>query len=445
MKKVLILAYDFPPFVSVGGLRPYNWLKYLPEYGVQPIVVTRNWSNDFGNALDYVTASPTKEVEVNREEKGLVIRTPYHPNLSNRLLLKYGANKFRLLRKSLTAWNEITQFIWVTGTKRELYYAAEEYLEDNKVDAIIATGDPFVLFDFARKLGKKYNTPWIADYRDPWSESLNHKELQFMLFWNKRMEKRIVPTAKLITTVSKPVKQIIQKVIPNRNIELLPNGFDPVAMEEANAIAQSSDCLTISYAGSLYAWHPWKSVLSCIEEVILKHKVNIRLKFYGINVEELIRNFLNERSIALNDAVEFIPKLDNESLVCELAKDNVMLLFNDYAIEGTKIFDYIGVKRKILMCYENDREATLLKENYYAIDDTAQDEVLLQKELIEETNAGVVIQDYEDLVLNLNSLLQEFQQNRAIACNSVGVEKYSRKIQVEKLAQLIHQIADKKH
>ncbi len=34
MKKLLILAYDFPPYVSVGGLRPYAWYRYLKEYGV---------------------------------------------------------------------------------------------------------------------------------------------------------------------------------------------------------------------------------------------------------------------------------------------------------------------------------------------------------------------------------------------------------------------------
>jgi len=41
MKRVLILAYDFPPYVSVGGLRPYAWYRYLHEFDVFPIVVTR--------------------------------------------------------------------------------------------------------------------------------------------------------------------------------------------------------------------------------------------------------------------------------------------------------------------------------------------------------------------------------------------------------------------
>jgi hypothetical protein len=63
MKKLLILAYDFPPYVSVGavlslskyGLRPYNWYRYLKAYDVEPIVITRQRSNAHGNHLDLIT------------------------------------------------------------------------------------------------------------------------------------------------------------------------------------------------------------------------------------------------------------------------------------------------------------------------------------------------------------------------------------------------------
>lgn len=54
MKKVLILAYDFPPYVSVGGMRPYNWYRYLKEFDVEPVVITRQWENKHGNQLDYI-------------------------------------------------------------------------------------------------------------------------------------------------------------------------------------------------------------------------------------------------------------------------------------------------------------------------------------------------------------------------------------------------------
>ena len=84
MKKVLILAYDFPPYVSVGGLRPYSWYKYFKEFGLYPIVVTRQWSNKYGNHLDYIAPSETNETIIEETEYGKIIRTPYKPNLSNR-------------------------------------------------------------------------------------------------------------------------------------------------------------------------------------------------------------------------------------------------------------------------------------------------------------------------------------------------------------------------
>src|SRR5690554_1218400 len=119
MKKVLILAYDFPPYVSVGGLRPYNWFKYLKEFGVEPIVITRQWSNAYGNELDYVAPSVSKETLIEEEEYGTVIRAPYFPSKSNRLLLEHGENRHRFFRKSLTAFDEIRQFLWISGPKKQ--------------------------------------------------------------------------------------------------------------------------------------------------------------------------------------------------------------------------------------------------------------------------------------------------------------------------------------
>ena len=440
MKKVLILAYDFPPYVSVGGLRPYNWLKYLPDYGVQPIVVTRNWNNEYGSGLDYITASPSDVVEVNREEKGLVIRTPYHPNLSNRLLLKHGEQKYRLLRKMLTGWNEMAQYLWVTGTKKELYYAAEEYLEENPVDAIIATGDPFILFDFARKLGDKFNIPWIADYRDPWSASLNNNENQKTLDWNRKMEQRIVPSAYCVTTVSDPVKAILESNLPNQTIHILPNGFDPEVMEQSYSIAQGSEELTISLAGSIYGWHPWKIFMQVFERFLINNNAKVRLKFYGVNIASEMQEYVDGQSQILQQAVSFIPRLSNEELIPEMAKDNVLLLFNDYAIHGTKVFDYVGLKRKIILCFSEDAESLDLKTDNYHLDKDFDNGKQLQREMVEATQSGVIVKDQDHLYQTLLDLLKEFKEKGSIACNSVNVERYSRKIQVEQLANLIKTI-----
>jgi hypothetical protein len=129
--------------------------------------------------------------------------------------------------------------------------------------------------------------------------------------------------------------------------------------------------------------------------------------------------------------------MQNKELLEKLASDNVMLLFNYYSYMGTKIFDYLGIRRKIIMCYSNDPEANILKQKYYSIDESGSDSKQLQAELIDETNAGIIVKDATHLKEVIKELYSEFKENGCIACDSKGIEKYSRKIQVERLAEII--------
>src|SRR5215471_15620425 len=39
-KRVLVVAYHFPPAAEVGAIRPQKLVKYLPRYGWEPLVLT---------------------------------------------------------------------------------------------------------------------------------------------------------------------------------------------------------------------------------------------------------------------------------------------------------------------------------------------------------------------------------------------------------------------
>ncbi len=437
-KKVLILAYDFPPYVSVGGLRPYNWFKYLNEFDVYPVVVTRQWENKHGNFLDYVSASEQKEVVEESLNYGKIIRAPYFPNLSNRILLKHGKKRFILLRKSITGYYEFIQYIFNTGPKVELYKAARAFLKDNKVDAIVASGEPFVLFKYASQLSKEFDIPWIADYRDPWSLNKdNDKNIVFKL-WYRFFEKKIVKTASKIITVSEFLKVGIRELIGDVPTHILPNGYDPEVIGNAAKVPQSSDFLQIAFVGTIYDWHPIESFLKVFHQFVTQTtNVNIKLNLYGINKKTEIEELIQEKFPELKNHIEIYTRISNDLLLKELAKNNVMLLFNYYSFMGTKIFDYIGIKRKILMCYSNDLEALKLKEKYYTMEEIEGVSHHLQVDLIEETNSGVVVENESCLLPVLNQLYQEFEVNKKIECNSIGVENYSRKIQVKKLSEII--------
>ena len=176
LKKILILAYDFPPYVSVGALRPKSWFKYFHKFGFEPIIVTRQWASKYGDFRDYIAPSNDKKVLIEQHIQGTIIRAPYFPNWSNRLILNKGEKKWKLARKGYSAVIDYAQFIFPVGPKRQVYLAAKEYLKQHKIDFILATGEPFVLFHYANKLSKEFNTPWIADYRDPWTLNSDEKK-----------------------------------------------------------------------------------------------------------------------------------------------------------------------------------------------------------------------------------------------------------------------------
>ena len=128
----------------------------------------------------------------------------------------------------------------------------------------------------------------------------------------------------------------------------------------------------------------------------------------------------------------------NLELVKELAKQNACLLFNDYSILGTKIFDYLAVRRQILLCYENDPEKPeQLKKDFFWIEEIETESQQLQAEMITATNSGIVVKDAAHLKTVLRDLSDELRQNGFVACHSQNIEKFSRIRQVEKLAETI--------
>lgn len=435
MKHLLILAYDFPPYVSVGGLRPFAWYKYLKEFGVEPVVVTRQWGNVYGNELDYIAPGSSRETIVEETECGTIIRTPYKPNLANRLMLKYGKNRFALVRKAVTAFYEFAQYSFFVGPKSCVYRGAKNYLRNNKVDAIIATGEPFVLFKYASALSRKHNIPWIADYRDPWTENRNRNKWFGRL--SKHYERLFTANAECAITVDDFFRMQIGTNV-SKPFHIIPNGYNPDAINAVSGISQGTDCLRFAFVGTIYKWHPLESVLHCFSLFAdTTAKPKFELNFFGINNADELNSLLTGKFQNLIGKVHVVPRMDNGLLMQKLARHNIMLLFNYYSFTGTKIYDYLGLKRKILLCYSDDSEARQLKEMYYPTEEIAGLSTHLQEDLINATHSGMVVKDKNQLLSVLAELYDEFHKTGTIACDTVGEEKFSRRGGAEMLADVV--------
>ncbi len=438
MKKVLILAYDFPPYVSVGGLRPYAWYKYFKEFGLYPVVVTRQWDNKYGNELDYIAPSKSTKTIVEETEYGTIIRTPYKPNLSNRLLLKYGNSKFSLIRKIITAYYEIMQFFFFIGTKSGLYFGAKDYLKNNKVDAIIATGDPYVLFKYASKLSNTYNIPWIADYRDPWVQDKQNQKSELRFTFEKYLERKFVNKSTGVTSVSSLFLNLIKSNINSRIPSgIFINGFDENNIQE-KALLKNTDDLIITYAGSLYMWHPLEETIQTINKS-LERGVQIQLRFIGCNHQDRLEKALSQAPL-VKQHTQVLPKLSNKELMQELQKTHLLLLFNDYSISGTKIYDYLAVKKPVLLCFSDDKESKALKDKYFHLSPLNGESEELQYEILKNTDGGQFVKDKNHLNNIIQDYWTELQSTGTIAFQSKNVEQYSRKATSGQLVSFINKI-----
>ena len=392
--------------------------------------------------MDYIAPGLSDEVIVEETTYGKIIRAPFVPTKANRMLLSKGAAYRPRIRKMLTAMQELGQYPFPIGAKRSLFKAAQEFLKKERVDAILVTGEPFVLFKYAHQLSKEFGIPWMADYRDPWSQNEGRNSNGLVKAWNTYYEKSIVKNAAHITTVSEFIKTKILDLVPGKSVSILGNGYDPEAIEQALRCRQNSEELSLAFVGSLYSWHPLEQFLRVAHSFIHSgDRPLLRIKFYGTNKNEVIAEMVKSQFPELEPHLVLIPKLPNKELLEQLATENALLLFNYYSFMGTKIYDYLGIQRKMILCFSDDPEAAELKRKYYTIDESSAPSKTMQADLIEATNSGVVVRDTKHLLSVLEELYEEFTQHHSIACHSINTEMYSRKIQVQKLAELVKTIA----
>ena len=221
---------------------------------------------------------------------------------------------------------------------------------------------------------------------------------------------------------------------------ILSNGYNPDSIKQVEHIEQKGDALRIALAGSIYNWHPYRSVLSTFANFVKANKssdLKVELNFFGINKYEEIDAFVQDNS--LQDYIHVYPRMDNVSLLENLCQHNVMLLFNDYSYIGTKIYDYLAIRRLILLCYSDDEESVKLKADYYpyslSIDKRLSNH--LQEDCLLETNSGIVVKDKNHLEQVLADLYAEFKESGCIKCDSNGIERFSRREQTGQLAEII--------
>lgn len=423
-KKLLIITYYWPPAGGPGVQRWLKFVKYLPDFGIQPIV--------------YIPENPTypiidenlvKEIS----EKAIILKhkifEPYQ------LASFFSKNKTKRMNSGIIP-NQKKQnfldkiFLWIRGNlfipDARIFWVKpsvkflEKYITENNIDTIITSGPPHSLHLIGLKLKQKLEVKWFADFRDPWTTIGYHKSLRLSGYATKKhksLEYKVLNSADTIIVTSNTTKTEFQ-AITTKPIDVITNGYDT-----ENVAKQALDPkFSLAHIGSfLSERNPkilWETLVELIEE-IPEFKSHLEIKLIGAVSQEVLETIAQ---FALNPYLNNLGYVSHYEAIAHQRKSQVLLLIeinsNDTkSIIPGKLFEYMVSGRPIIAIGPNDSDFA---------------------EIITNTNTGVFF-DYSEKMKLKSVLLDYYNQflNGKLQSNAVGLQQYSRKSLTEKLVKLL--------
>lgn len=356
MKKVLLITYYFPPSGGAGVQRWLKTIKYLPEFGVETIVLTVDPAYASYPQVDESLCS-----EVPSSVKVYTTKTKEILSLYKRVSpskqVPYGgfANE-----PNPTLLQKISRFIRGNfflpdprrGWNKYALAKARQIIETEGITTIVTTSPPHSTQLIGLELKKQYpNINWVADLRDPWTDIYYNNDL-YPTFWAKKRnlayERSVLEGADKVITVSEDCKRLFaEKADIAEKVAVVPNGYDEKDFINSTIINKKEEITPnyiLSYVGVLAPQHnllPLKALVSGRKDILLR--------FVGVVSEEIQQEIKSWGVLA-----EFIPYVSHKEAVAYMQASDALLLFipnvpNNEGILTGKLFEYLASRRKILL------------------------------------------------------------------------------------------------
>lgn len=437
MKRVLIITYYWPPSGGSGVQRWLKMSKYLPEYGWQPVIYTPEDG-------EFPIEDPTLLKDVPREAE--IIKRPivepytlYKKFLGMKKDDKVKAGFIKEERKKAN-WKE-NFALWVRGNlfipdarcwwiKPSVRYL-KHYLKEHPVDAIISTGPPHSMHLIAMKLKEVMSIPWIADFRDPWTEIDYYDDLYLSLWADKKqhkLEREVLTKADIVVTVSHDWARRLGRK-SNRNVRVVYNGFDQ-DNETTSIVTPLFDKFTITYLGVLSKIQNPAKLWEILGKLVKTHHEfasNLKINIIGQIDSSVIQSIEAQE---LSTYVHYSSYLPHSEVPAVHRQSTILLLLlmpdNVLRAKGLltgKLFEYLASGRPILCIGPEDGDAA---------------------QILKETNAGITIgfDDKEKMKEVILDYYQQYKTNGLPDNKTISIEKYSRRALAGEYVKLLEKISE---
>ncbi|MGD1008171.1 MAG: glycosyltransferase [Ignavibacteriaceae bacterium] len=375
MKKVLFITYYWPPSVKASLHWPLKMIKFLPESGWQPSVLTveeDTFSSKDDSLLNDIDKN-LKVIKANSFEPFNIYKKFTGRQKDEQLI---ASETISTINKSLThrisIWIRMNLFI--PDARVGWYYPAVKkgsaYLDKGNVDAIISIGPPHTTHLAGMRLSKKFSIPHIPVFIDPWVDIVyykNFKRSKPTIALDNYLEKRVLQTSKSAVFVTKTMRNDYIKKYPflNNKSHVLYWGYDEEDFKDIRSEIPGN-VETIVHAGNIFDFQNtpefWKQVKSEIN-----NGRKLKIKFIGTvspGIKQTIEN------TGLNSYTEYLGFLPYNEMLKELSKASYLLVCatEPRHVPG-KLFEYLRTGKPII-AFGNDNEEV--------------------KHILEETNSGMM-------------------------------------------------------
>lgn len=414
MKRVLLIAFHYPPVKGSSGLqRTLRYSAYLHDHGWQ---------------AEVLTVKPMAYAKTGNDEMGDI---PAHVKVHRAWALN--------ARKHLSIFGRYPGALakpdpWMSW-RFDGIRKGRKLLQEKSFDAIWSTYPIVTAHKIGHSLAVESGLPWVADFRDlmaiedwPLDADERNSLLQF--------QQQIVDTAARCVLTTPGATRRYRTMYPHADPEkfvYLPNGFhEPsflAALKETGSgsiVQASTEPFVLLHAGILYPSErdpgPFFKALSVLKERGAISADTFRVRLRATGHDAYYRPMLGD--FGIGDLVELAPALPYKDVLREMMESSGLLIFqaaNCNEQIPAKLYEYFRAGRPI-----------------FALTDAAGDTA---KTLMEE-GAGVVAQidNYEDIAQSLLTFLQTTKEGSFRPMTSERIQKYSRKEQAADLASLLNAV-----
>jgi len=302
-------------------------------------------------------------------------------------------------------------------------------LENEEIATMISSSPPVTTHLIAKELKSKHRIPWIADFRDLWTQNHNYPYSQLRKIIEKRLELKTLSTADALVTVSRPWAEKL-KAMHTKEAFTITNGFDPNIMSDERTNLTSN--FTITYTGQIYIGKQDPSkLLAALKDLISLGNIDsqdVEVRFYGPE-NDLLRKEMER--YGLLDVVKQHGIIPRETSFQKQRESQVLLLLNwedprERGVYTGKVFEYLAAQRPILATggFGSD----------------------IVKELLDETNSGIYCSTVKEVEKTLEGLYLEYKLKGEVTYSGIRgrINKYSYREMARKFAEIFDELTERR-